>query len=253
MPPRSDRLDNELNRAVRRFPPRRLGGIRATHGHYTVRTQMLVADPDDRCNRSRSSTAETSTAGWAPTRSAATLRRIALRIPGGAADRGHGLDPVDPDRRQLGIISGYSGGQTDSVIQRIADIISNVPLLPLLIFLVFIIGPNLWLIILVLVAFSWTGSDDSGALDGAADAVRPARRSGAGDGRVATRGSWSGSLPAGGAVHRRPDDLLRPGGDPGRSLAELPRVSAIRRSRPGARCWKPASGPARSTSATGGG
>jgi peptide/nickel transport system permease protein len=57
----------------------------------------------------------------------------------------------------LGIISGYTGGLTDSFIQRMADIISNIPLLPLLIFLVFIMGSNLYLIILVLVAFSWTG------------------------------------------------------------------------------------------------
>ena len=57
----------------------------------------------------------------------------------------------------LGIISGYSGGLTDSTIQRAADIVSNVPTLPLLIFLVFIIGPNLGVILLVLVAFSWPG------------------------------------------------------------------------------------------------
>jgi peptide/nickel transport system permease protein len=57
----------------------------------------------------------------------------------------------------LGILSGYAGGVTDSVIQRLVDIISNVPVLPLLIFLVFILGSHLYLIILVLVAFSWTG------------------------------------------------------------------------------------------------
>ena len=57
----------------------------------------------------------------------------------------------------LGIISGYSGGVTDAVIQRLTDIVSQVPVLPLLIFLVFLVGPNLWLIILILVAFSWPG------------------------------------------------------------------------------------------------
>jgi peptide/nickel transport system permease protein len=46
---------------------------------------------------------------------------------------------------------------TDGVIQRLVDIISNVPVLPLLIFLVFILGSHLYLIILVLVAFSWPG------------------------------------------------------------------------------------------------
>jgi len=54
----------------------------------------------------------------------------------------------------LGILSGYAGGVTDGVIQRMADIISNVPTLPLLIFLVFILGSHLYLIILVLVALT---------------------------------------------------------------------------------------------------
>ena len=57
----------------------------------------------------------------------------------------------------LGLLSGYSGGRTDLVIQRAADIVANVPVLPLLIFLVFIGGSKLWIIILVLVAFSWPG------------------------------------------------------------------------------------------------
>lgn len=57
----------------------------------------------------------------------------------------------------LGIISGYSGGIVDSAIQRLSDIVSNVPTLPLLIYLVFVLGSHLYLIILVLVAFSWPG------------------------------------------------------------------------------------------------
>lgn len=57
----------------------------------------------------------------------------------------------------LGLLSGYKGGRTDLVIQRLADIVNNVPLLPLLIFMVFVLGSQLWLIMLVLVAFSWPG------------------------------------------------------------------------------------------------
>jgi peptide/nickel transport system permease protein len=57
----------------------------------------------------------------------------------------------------LGLVSGYSGGVVDLVIQRSADIVANIPVLPLLIFLVFIGGSQLWLILLVLVAFSWPG------------------------------------------------------------------------------------------------
>jgi peptide/nickel transport system permease protein len=57
----------------------------------------------------------------------------------------------------LGILSGFAGGLTDSIVQRASDIISNVPTLPLLIFIVSILGRHLWLIMLVLVAFSWPG------------------------------------------------------------------------------------------------
>ncbi len=57
----------------------------------------------------------------------------------------------------LGLVSGYAGGRTDILIQRAADIVANIPVLPLLIFLVFIGGSQLWLILLVLVVFSWPG------------------------------------------------------------------------------------------------
>jgi peptide/nickel transport system permease protein len=57
----------------------------------------------------------------------------------------------------LGIVSGYMGGWVDVVIQRMADIAANIPLLPILIFMVFIFGSNLFLIILLLVVFSWPG------------------------------------------------------------------------------------------------
>jgi peptide/nickel transport system permease protein len=57
----------------------------------------------------------------------------------------------------LGILSGYAGGALDNVIQRASDIVSNVPVLPLLIFLVSVLGRHLWLIVLILVAFSWPG------------------------------------------------------------------------------------------------
>ncbi len=55
----------------------------------------------------------------------------------------------------LGIVSGYVGGWADTVIQRLSDVVANVPLLPILIFMVIVLGSNLFLIILILVAFSW--------------------------------------------------------------------------------------------------
>ncbi len=57
----------------------------------------------------------------------------------------------------LGIESGYRGGKTDTVIQRGSDILVNIPLLPILIFLTFIIGQKLWVVMVILVAFSWPG------------------------------------------------------------------------------------------------
>lgn len=57
----------------------------------------------------------------------------------------------------LGIVSGYLGGKTDTAIQRGADILANIPLLPILIFLAFTVGQKLWVVILILIAFSWPG------------------------------------------------------------------------------------------------
>ncbi len=57
----------------------------------------------------------------------------------------------------LGMLSGYKGGRIDLLIQRAADVVNNVPLLPLLIFFVFVFGAQLWLILVLLVAFSWPG------------------------------------------------------------------------------------------------
>jgi peptide/nickel transport system permease protein len=57
----------------------------------------------------------------------------------------------------FGLISGYRAGKTDAVIQRSVDVLLNVPTLPLMIFLVFIFGAHLWLIMLMLVAFTWPG------------------------------------------------------------------------------------------------
>jgi peptide/nickel transport system permease protein len=60
----------------------------------------------------------------------------------------------------LGVLSGYIGGRTDTVIQRSSDVVLNMPLLPILIFFTFIFrefGMRFLLIILVLTAFSWPG------------------------------------------------------------------------------------------------
>lgn len=56
-----------------------------------------------------------------------------------------------------GIVSGYRGGRTDLLIQRGCDVLVNIPLLPILIFLAFIMGQRLWVVILILIAFGWPG------------------------------------------------------------------------------------------------
>ncbi|MEM0349901.1 MAG: ABC transporter permease [Candidatus Caldarchaeum sp.] len=57
----------------------------------------------------------------------------------------------------LGVLSGYLGGRVDEIIQRTADIVNNIPLLPLSIFLIFILGTSINNIILVLIVFGWPG------------------------------------------------------------------------------------------------
>ena len=57
----------------------------------------------------------------------------------------------------MGIISGYTGGKTDISIQRFSDVLSNIPLLPILLFLAFILGQKLWIVIVILILFGWPG------------------------------------------------------------------------------------------------
>ena len=57
----------------------------------------------------------------------------------------------------FGILSGYMGGKTDTLVQRFSDVWSNIPLLPILIFLIFILGQKLWLVVVILIIFGWPG------------------------------------------------------------------------------------------------
>ena len=134
------------------------GRIESLKGEYTLRTQFVAASSDDTL-RDVKSIYGGNVFGWMGTDS---LGRdlfegllygfpVAILIAALSAILSTLLGAG------LGIISGYSGGIVDTTIQRLADVIANVPVLPLLIFMVFIVGPNLYLIILVLVAFSWPG------------------------------------------------------------------------------------------------
>jgi len=55
------------------------------------------------------------------------------------------------------MVSAYYGGYIDEIMQRIVDIVSSIPLLPILILCAMTFGPNIWLIIGLLVLFTWTG------------------------------------------------------------------------------------------------
>ncbi len=56
-----------------------------------------------------------------------------------------------------GAVQGYYGGWTDLLFQRFVDIWSSLPTLYLLIILGAFIAPSFWILLSVLVLFSWTG------------------------------------------------------------------------------------------------
>ncbi len=56
-----------------------------------------------------------------------------------------------------GVISGYLGGYADTIMTRIAQIVYSLPVLPLLIMLSYFFGPSIWHVIIILIAFGWSG------------------------------------------------------------------------------------------------
>jgi microcin C transport system permease protein len=56
-----------------------------------------------------------------------------------------------------GAVQGYFGGWTDLLFQRFIDVWASMPTLYLLIILAAFITPTFWLLLLILVLFSWTG------------------------------------------------------------------------------------------------
>jgi microcin C transport system permease protein len=56
-----------------------------------------------------------------------------------------------------GAVQGYFGGWTDLLFQRFIDIWASMPTLYLLIILGAFITPNFWILLFILVLFSWTG------------------------------------------------------------------------------------------------
>jgi len=57
----------------------------------------------------------------------------------------------------MGVIAGYVGGFADNLIMRVVDILLVIPTLPLIIVLTNLLGRSYFVIVLVFVAFGWTG------------------------------------------------------------------------------------------------
>lgn len=57
-----------------------------------------------------------------------------------------------------GIISAYFGGLVDTSMQFVYQIFAGIPVMPLLIVLAAIFKPSIWIIMGVMIVFSWTGS-----------------------------------------------------------------------------------------------
>jgi peptide/nickel transport system permease protein len=57
----------------------------------------------------------------------------------------------------VGLISGYFGGIVDEIMMRITDTFLVIPELPLLLVLVAVMGPSLWIIILLISLLGWMG------------------------------------------------------------------------------------------------
>ena len=58
----------------------------------------------------------------------------------------------------MGVVSAYLGGWADNVLMRFTDIMMTFPFFLLLVFIVFLFGPSLWFIILVIGLTGWTGT-----------------------------------------------------------------------------------------------
>ena len=91
----------------------------------------------------------------------------------------------------LGAAMGYWGGWFDLVMQRFIEIWSNIPFLYVIVFLATLFEPNLFILVLILVAFSWIGIAHqmraAAYREAARDYVAAARALGASDWRILTR------------------------------------------------------------------
>ncbi len=91
----------------------------------------------------------------------------------------------------LGAAMGYWGGWFDLIMQRFIEVWSNIPFLYVIVFLATLFEPNLLILVLILVAFSWISIAHqmraAAYREAARDYVAAARALGASDWRILTR------------------------------------------------------------------
>jgi len=58
----------------------------------------------------------------------------------------------------IGVVSAYLGGKVDNILMRLTDIMMTFPFFLLLVFIIFIFGPSLAFIVLVIGLTGWTGT-----------------------------------------------------------------------------------------------
>jgi microcin C transport system permease protein len=57
----------------------------------------------------------------------------------------------------LGALMGYMGGKFDMAFQRLIEVLSNIPILYVIMIVASIVTPDFWTLVLLLAAFSWMG------------------------------------------------------------------------------------------------
>jgi len=91
----------------------------------------------------------------------------------------------------IGCLMGYWGGAFDMVFQRVIEVWSNIPTLYVIMIVASIVPPGFWTLLLIMIAFSWTGMTwymrTASYRENTRDYVLAARAIGAGGGRIIFR------------------------------------------------------------------
>ncbi len=136
----------------------------------------------------------------------------------------------------VGILAGFYPRRLGAFLMRGVDLLLVLPFLPLLIILAAYLGRSLLTTILVIGLLVWAGSARIIRSQRALAARSRPRPRGAHDGRLRPAPDRPARPAAGAAARPRRVRAGDERGDPARGRAQLPRASAIRSRRAGARC-----------------